>query len=55
VEDEPGFLAACIAALDRSRWPGWRREARHTAARLTWSSVVTGFENDLRDILMSKT
>jgi len=55
IDDEPGFLAACAAALDRCRWPDWRREARLTATRLTWSDVVARFENDLRDILMCET
>jgi len=49
--DETGFLGACIAALDRSRWPDWRREARLTASRLTWSEVVFNFEKDLSDLL----
>ncbi len=49
--DETGFLGACIAALDRSRWPDWRHEARLTASRLTWSEVVFNFEKDLSDLL----
>ena len=54
-DDEPGFLAACISALDRSRWPGWRREARLAATRLSWSEVVTHFEQDLCEILRCAT
>jgi len=53
--DEPGFLAVCLAALDRSRWHAWRSEARDTATQLTWSSVVTRFENDLRNLLRYTT
>jgi glycosyltransferase involved in cell wall biosynthesis len=51
VDDEPAYLAACIHALDQTRWREWRDEARHTASGLTWSSVVTRFENDLLEIL----
>jgi len=51
MNDEPEFLAPCIDALDRARWPEWRREARLAASRLLWSAVVTRFESDLLQIL----
>ncbi|MEI7953528.1 MAG: glycosyltransferase family 1 protein [Verrucomicrobiota bacterium] len=51
IGDETGFLGVCIAALDRNGWPDWRREARLTASRLTWSEVVSNFEKDLSDLL----